>query len=228
MSDDISVTPDPAPVPDHDGFGPKDIAKLLDVSRETLTVLVRFRDLLAKWNRRIDLVGPRELSRFWRRHALDSLQLLHHAPVSALSFADLGSGGGFPGLVIAIQLRERIGASIVLHEADGRKASFLRQAIASLALPARVEQGRIEAAIATGAEVVTARALAPLPLLFEYAMMVMHKKSGCGLFLKGRDVVAELTSAANSWNFTAQQIPSLADPEGVVLRVEALSRVQCK
>lgn len=217
-----------APVPDDDGFGPADIVDLLDVSRETLSTLSQFRALLAKWSRQIDLVGPRELSRFWRRHALDSLQILRLAPPEALSFADLGSGAGFPGLVLAMQLRERAGAHAVLHESDGRKAAFLRQMIVTLALPARVEQGRIENAPEIEAEVVSARALAPLPVLLEYANRVMRRKNGCGLFLKGQDVAAELTTAANSWNFAAQRIPSLADPEGVVLRVEALSRVPCQ
>lgn len=222
----VDAAPPIPPILDEDGFGPADIAGMLDVSRETFAALSVFREMLTKWGRRIDLIGPRELSRFWRRHALDSLQLLRHGPASATHFADLGSGAGFPGIVLAIQLRERAGARIVLHESDGRKAAFLRQAIAALAVPCRVEQARIEAAPTLEAEIVTARALAPLPLLLDYAKVVMHNKNGCGLFLKGRDVAAELTLAANSWNFTAQQIPSLADPKGVVLRVEALSRVQ--
>lgn len=222
---------------DHDGFGPRDLAALVDVSRETLTDLERFRQMLAKWNRRVDLVGPRELARFWRRHALDSAQLLAHAPETATNFVDLGSGAGFPGIVLALQLRERRGAQLQLVESDQKKAAFLRQALHELRAPAFLLNRRIEstgreslpsatgAGIAPGrADIISARALAPLPKLFEYANLWLTKK-GCGLFLKGQDVEAELTAASISWKCVASRIPSLADPGGVVLRVEALSRV---
>lgn len=222
---------------DDDGFGPAELARLVNVSRETLTDLGRFRQMLGKWNQRVDLVGPRELARFWRRHALDSAQLLHHAPDEARNFVDLGSGAGFPGIVLALQLRERPRARLQLIEADHKKAVFLRQALYELAAPAFVVTMRIEKAanlsaspgsapdiLPQTADVVSARALAPLPKLLEYANPWLTKK-GCGLFLKGQGVEAELTEAAISWKYVASRIPSLADPGGVVLRVEALSRV---
>jgi 16S rRNA (guanine527-N7)-methyltransferase len=198
---------------------------LVDVSRETWARIDVFVALLLKWQKAINLVAPSSLPHVWTRHVADSLQLLPQA-VDAKRWVDLGSGGGFPGLVIAIALTGRDGAHVDLIESDSRKCSFMREAIRETGAPARVHCARIEAALENWSEpvdVVSSRALAPLPLLLEYAFPLL-KKGARGLFLKGQDVEAELTAASKSWSIQAKLKPSLTEPRARLVVVERLDQ----
>ncbi|MCK0206776.1 16S rRNA (guanine(527)-N(7))-methyltransferase RsmG [Starkeya koreensis] len=196
--------------------------KLAPVSRETAERLDAIVALLRKWQRTINLVAPATLPVLWTRHVADSLQLVPLAG-EATRWVDLGSGGGFPGLVVAAALAERPGADITLVESDSRKAAFLREAarIAELpvtVLPARIEQ--VGPRIAAGVEIVSARALAPLPRLLELAAPFLAQ-GAMGLFLKGQDVDNELTEASKSWKIQTEIKGSWTDRNGHVLIVRA-------
>jgi 16S rRNA (guanine527-N7)-methyltransferase len=194
---------------------------LVTVSRETLARLDEFVTLLLKWQATTNLVAPSTLSRVWTRHVADSLQLLTLAPEARI-WLDLGSGGGFPGVVLACALAERSGARVHLVESNGKKAAFLREAARALTLPALVHAARIKDVVhrlTEPVDIVTARALAPLADLLAYAEPVL-KKGAQGLFPKGQDVEAELTEASKYWRIDTTLAPSLtsADARIVVVR----------
>lgn len=191
-----------------------------DVSRETLERLTTFAELLIRWNARINLVSSRDLDQLWTRHIADGLQLMPHLPVG-VSFIDLGSGGGFPGLVLAIAT----GNPVTLVESDQRKASFLREAARATAAPATVHAGRIEDAWLPPTGIVTARALAPLPQLLIWASRFLNADGIC-LFLKGRGVGTELTAALAEWHMTVSQRASRTDPDGVILSLSGIRRAR--
>lgn len=191
------------------------------VSRETAARLDAFLDLLRAWQSHTNLVGPATLPQVWTRHIADSLQLLRLAPDEKV-WVDLGSGAGFPGLVIAIALTGMPGAEVHLVDSIGKKAAFLREAVRLTGAPAIVHAARIEAVAAElprRIDVVTARALAPLPRLLELAFPLL-KRGARGLFLKGQDVESELTEAAKYWKIHVTRIPSATDPRGTILSVE--------
>jgi 16S rRNA (guanine527-N7)-methyltransferase len=196
---------------------------LTPVSRETLGRLDRFVALLLETQEHTNLVGPATISQLWTRHIADSLQLLDLAP-DATTWLDLGSGAGFPGLVIACALADRAGAAIHLVESTRKKAAFLQQAAETLALPAKVHHTRVEDfAPGFAAQVVTARALAPLPKLFGYVAPLL--KSGAQALLpKGQDVEAELTEAAKYWKIEADLVASRTHAAGRIMVVRALAR----
>jgi 16S rRNA (guanine527-N7)-methyltransferase len=176
--------------------------------------------LLAKWQRAINLVASDSLPDVWRRHIHDSAVLFPLLPDSVARLVDLGSGAGFPGLVLAI-----MGARDVhLVESDSRKCAFLSEAARSFA-PGRVEihRGRIESIPPIPADVVTARALAALPDLLTYAHRHL-KPDGICLFLKGRRVEDELTLAAQTWTMQAERLANPADSSGIILRIKGLAR----
>lgn len=203
-------------------YGPKEFQKDLGVSQETLERLVTFRRLLEEWSGRMNLIGPRELEHFWSRHVLDSAQLLKFAP-EGKRWADLGAGAGFPGLVVACCLADAPGAAIHLVEATGKKATFLQAVTAELALPAKIFQVRIEDFRAGEGpyDVVTARALAPLPRLIAYAKPVLDR-GAIGLFLKGANLDAELAAASDALDggaFRADVLESLSDRRGRIVRI---------
>jgi 16S rRNA (guanine527-N7)-methyltransferase len=183
-------------------------------------------DLLARelrrWQEVKNLVGPGTLDYIWTRHIADSLQLLDLAP-SALSWVDLGSGAGFPGLVLGIAALERNGMRVELVESNGRKCAFLRHIVRLTGAPVTVHQARVEAVIGQfiGADVVTARALASLRQLLAWAEPLLTTGT-IGLFPKGRDAPAELTDARKSWRFEAELVPSRTDSEGRIVRVHSL------
>ncbi|HZB92900.1 MAG TPA: 16S rRNA (guanine(527)-N(7))-methyltransferase RsmG [Stellaceae bacterium] len=190
-------------------------AKLTGVSRETLDRLAKYVELLTSWNRRINLVGRDTIGDVWRRHILDSAQLFPLIPREARRLVDLGSGAGLPGLILAI-----MGVPEVhLIESDGRKAVFLQEALRVTGAPAVVHARRIDRVPAFAADVVTARALAPLPELLAISERFLGPRSLC-LFLKGRMVDEELTEAAKAWHIRVDRRPSLADPSGCILRLE--------
>jgi 16S rRNA (guanine527-N7)-methyltransferase len=195
---------------------------LLPVSRENAERLDRFVALLLKWQPAQNLVSAATLPNVWTRHIADSLQLAAHLPPEARVVADLGSGAGFPGLVLAIALAEREGARVHLVESNQRKAAFLREAARVTGAPATVHAARIEAAlpeIAGPVDVVTARALAPLPDLIALAYPLL-KTGAIGLFLKGQDVERELTETSKSWTLQTASAPSLIEAGGCILRVD--------
>ncbi len=205
-----------------------DRARALDltpVSRETLARLDRFTRLLLQWQKTTNLIGAATIPHLWTRHIADSLQLLALAP-SARVWLDLGSGGGFPGLVIACALAGERGATVHLIESNAKKAAFLREAVRELDLRAVVHGERIEHfSLPMGAhvDVITARAVAPLSVLFGYVALLL-KTGAQALLLKGQDVEAELTEAAKYWTIKADLIPSKTSPEGRIVVLRGLSR----
>lgn len=203
-------------------YGPAEFQAELAVSRETLDRLTAFLDLLARWQKAINLVGRATLADPWRRHVLDSAQLLPLAPAARI-WLDIGSGAGFPGLVLAILLRETPGARVHLVESDARKCAFLREAARVTAAAAEIHHRRIEQMTPFTAEVITARACAPLTELLRLALPFAGPDSRC-LFLKGREAGAELTAAAKFWKIEARTWPSRSDPEGQILDIQGLSR----
>jgi len=205
-------------------YGPEEFQRDLGfpVSQETIHRLVTYRRLLEEWSERINLVGPKELDLFWSRHVLDSAQILKFAP-EAKSWVDLGSGAGFPGLVIAAFMAERSGATVQLVESIGKKAKFLTAVAEEAGLPATVYNMRIEDFGAGNGryDVVTARALAPLPRLIGYAKPILDR-GAIGLFHKGADLDAELAAANDALlggAFRADVLESLSDPRGRIVRI---------
>lgn len=201
-----------------------DAAAFADLSGATdaqMADLERFQALLRDWNDRMNLVGASTLDAFWSRHAWDSAQLLPLAP-DALTWADLGAGAGFPGLVVAILLKGRDGARVHLVESMAKRCRFLSEIVAELALPAQVHNARAED-VKLKVDVVTARAVAPLTRLLGYASP-FFARGARGLFLKGQDWETEIAEARQSWRFDVDVLPSLSDPRGRLLSIERLSR----
>ncbi len=194
------------------------------VSRETYEMLLRFENTFLKWNQRINLSAPSTLGQTWQRHILDSAQLLAISP-QATQWLDIGSGGGFPGLVVAFLLRER-GGSIDLVESNRKKTGFLQAIVGEFDLPARVHARRIEDVhkLVRQPQVVTARALASLPLLLDLAAPWLTNGAR-GLFHKGRDYRAEVEESAHHWNFDLVEHASTIDPQGVVLDIRNLRKM---
>ena len=179
------------------------------VSRETIARLDAFVALLLTWQRSLNLIGPSTIGHVWTRHVADSLQLLDLAP-QARAWVDLGSGAGFPGLVIACVLADRAGAKVHLVDKSPKKGAFLRATVRALDIPAVVHISRIEDFVqnfSDSADVVTARALAPMPRLIGYVAPLVEKGAQA-LLLKGQDVGAELTEASKCWNIEATLVPS--------------------
>jgi len=188
------------------------------VSRETWTRLDRLVTLVVERQRQMNIIAPSTIPQIWTRHVADSLQLLPLAP-GALRWVDLGSGAGFPGLAIACALTGTPGAEVHLVESTQKKAAFLSEATRELGLPVVVHPIRIEDFAAKNQirfDVVTARALAPLPKLLGYAIPLL-KTGTVGLFPKGQDVEAELTEASKYWNIQAELVPSTTDPRGRIV-----------
>lgn len=203
-------------------FGPEEFAAETGVSRETLARLKAYVGLLEEWNSRQNLVSAASLANVWRRHAWDSAQLLTYIPKDARTLADLGSGAGFPGLVLAEMLRDRV--KVTLFESTAKKCAFLEEIGGRLGLNLEIRNTRMEAAAQEAFDVVTARACAPLDKLLGYAQHFTGPKTVC-LFLKGQNVGSELTEARKSWKVTLQQHPSLTDPSGSILEIRELAHV---
>jgi 16S rRNA (guanine527-N7)-methyltransferase len=205
---------------------PEDIVKPYDVSRESLDRLARYAELLLHWQKRINLIGPSTVDELWTRHIGDALEVLRYIPEEAKTIVDLGSGAGLPGLVIAIAGAGRYDVHLV--ESNSKKAAFLREAARVCHAPARVHNVRIEyldpAAEGFNPDVVTARALAPLPKLLELAEPML-KKGAIGLFHKGQDVDTELTDATKYWNIDVRKHSIETDSAGCILEIRELERV---
>ncbi len=194
----------------------------LNVSRETFVKLERFLDLVTKWNSTINLVSVGSVGQAWTRHLLDSAQLWSLAPLRGGIWLDIGSGGGFPGMVISILAQEAApDLGVVLVESDRRKSVFLREAVRQLQVSAEVHCKRIEDLPPMGANVVTARALAPLCVLL--SMVTPHlAPDGVVLFPKGQNHAAELEHCRALWTMKSDVVSSKTDPDGVILRIRAL------
>ncbi len=186
------------------------------VSRETLARLARHLKLLGRWQKRINLVGTATLADPWRRHVLDSAQLAPLVPAGA-RLADLGSGAGFPGLVLAIMR----GGPVDLIESDARKAAFLTEAVRATGAPAAVHNARAET-LTLKADIVAARACAPLDRLLGLALPLLAPGGVC-LFLKGARAEEEIEAARARWRIAVRRHPSLSAPEGVVLELGDLA-----
>jgi 16S rRNA (guanine527-N7)-methyltransferase len=196
------------------------------VSRETGQRLDRLVEQLLTWQRAINLVAPSTLPHLWTRHIADSLQLLDLAD-DAKAWVDLGSGGGFPGLVLACALADKPGALVHLVESNLKKAAFLREAQRLTGVPALVHAIRVEAFVRRfqgRAEIVTARAFAPFNLLFRKAFPLLGKSGVTGLFLKGQNAELELGEAAKAWKIDATVLPSRTDRSGRIVVVRDLER----
>lgn len=197
----------------------------LDVSRETQEKLDHLVALLAKWSPRINLVSRTTLEDSWTRHILDSAQVFSVPDVRSGLWADFGSGGGFPGLVVAILAQELApGLKVTLVESDQRKSVFLRTALRETDVDAKVLSKRIEKVPPLQADVISARALADLTVLLSFAERHMSK-SGRAVFLKGANWKKELEAARESWKFDCAERKSITDPNAVVLSIGALTHV---
>jgi 16S rRNA (guanine527-N7)-methyltransferase len=198
---------------------PDGFAAQTGVSRETLARLEAYAGLLKRWSGRINLVSRNTLGDLWRRHFLDSAQLLPLIPEKTRSLVDLGSGAGFPGLVLAI-----LGVpGVELIESDKRKGVFLREAARLANAPVKIVDSRIETAKPHPADVVTARACAPLDKLLPLAQRFIGPKTVC-LFLKGEHAAEELTAAQRDWRWPGARLPPRPDPRGVILKLEHITR----
>lgn len=197
----------------------------LPVSRETTERLEALEALLRKWNPAINLVAKSTLPEAWRRHILDSAQLYALAPAQVGHWADLGSGGGFPGLVVAVLSSELDpGRRVTLVEADQRKATFLREAARQLGLTVTIISQRIEKTDPLGADVLSARALTGLPGLCAFAHRHL-RPDGLALFPKGASWRDEVADAGRSWTFDITVYPSDTDSSAVVLAMKAITHV---
>ena len=196
------------------------------VSRETMERFSEYESCLVEWQSKINLVSASTLPFVWHRHFWDSAQLAELVPGTARSWVDLGSGAGFPGLVLAILIAERQPFTVHLVESDQRKSIFLREVIRRTGASAIVHTGRMEAAETIAAigicDGVSARACAPLDRLLGWARPYFGPQT-LGLFLKGVKVEDELTKAQKSWKFKFTRIPSQAEAEGTILKVEHLA-----
>lgn len=202
---------------------PGPLLERLDVSRETMERLDQFAELLRKWNPRINLVSRASLEELWTRHIIDSVQVFRCVTPQG-HWVDMGSGGGFPGVIIAILAADETpDLSVTMIESDQRKSAFLRTALRECGAKGTVISQRIEAAEPQQADILSARALADLDALLGFAERHL-KKTGVALFPKGISWGKECEQARARWNFQAEPITSMTEPDAVILRIEGISR----
>lgn len=198
---------------------------LINVSRETLERLDIYAALLKKWNPAINLVGKSTVETLWTRHFLDSAQVFRISKVNHGHWVDIGTGGGFPGLVVAAMAKDAApGISFTFVESDLRKATFLRTAAMDMGLAVKVISKRIEDIPSLSADVLSARALASVADLLGYADLHL-KPDGRALFLKGATVDQEVTEALETWSFQSEEYRSMTDTTGVILSIGDIRRV---
>ncbi len=204
---------------------PEGVADHFKVSRETMGDLESFVALTLKWNPKINLIGNSTVPLIWSRHIADSLQLLDTMQTVPATWTDIGSGGGYPGLVVAIGLKNVTSSrKVTLIDSDKRKTVFLRTVARELSLNVDVICDRIQNVVLAPSDVVSARALAPLSDLLALAQPLLADTGHC-LFQKGGDVDSELTAASEHWNMAVERIPSVTDSNGVILKIGELARV---
>jgi 16S rRNA (guanine527-N7)-methyltransferase len=203
---------------------PDDVLQRLNVSRESLVKLETYVQLLLTWQAKINLIGPSTIEGVWKRHVLDGLQLLPLMAPKTEVIADLGSGAGIPGLILAL------GGNLKVHlyESNGKKVAFQREVIRQTRANAEVHQIRLETLeshLPTKLpQYVTARALAPLDRLLGWSSPFLTR-GAIGLFHKGQDVDSELLEATKSWKIGALKHPSITDSMGCILEVKDIARV---
>ena len=198
---------------------PEDVAAACGLSDDSLEKLRLYAALLLKWQKKINLIGPSTIVDVWQRHFFDSAQVFSLLPPQTRTLVDLGSGAGFPGLVLAL-----LGVPDVhLIESDSRKAAFLRETARQIETPVTIHTQRIEAVPPFAADVVTARALAPLNTFLAWAAPFCREQGQC-LFLKGKKCDEELILAAKEWKMQTEKIVSRSDPSGVIIRIKGVSR----
>lgn len=217
--------------PHHDISGPEAFQAAFNVSRETIERIEIFAGLLRDWQKTINLVAPSTLDHLWHRHFADSAQLATHVPETAETFLDLGSGAGFPGLVLAMLVTDAARphplTAFRLVESDARKAAFLREVARQTDLPVDILCGRIEKFAIQDrfdSDVITARALAPLDRLLPLISPFFSVKSKA-LLLKGRNAASEIEAAEENWRMVCELVPSLTDRDA---RLIVISDLQAK
>ena len=207
-----------------EAFGPEEFATAAGVSRETLERLKKHAALLADWNSRHNLISRASMDDLWRRHFWDSAQVAPMISTTARTLVDLGSGAGFPGLVLA-ELRPEL--RITLIESTAKKCRFLKAVADELGLKPDIRQQRIEDVAVQRFDVITARACAPLADLLAYAQRFWGPNTRAFLH-KGQNLAAELTQAGKSWRIDSEQHSSRSDPSGIILEIRELQRVRGK
>tara|TARA_A100001234_G_scaffold74196_1_gene65568 strand:- start:3 stop:623 length:621 start_codon:yes stop_codon:yes gene_type:complete len=199
-----------------------EFVKSLNVSRETLNGFYEYETLLTKWNEKINLVSKNTLVDIWERHFLDSGQIIKHVEVSGKRWVDVGSGAGFPGLVVALLLRDRkIDCDLVVVEKNSKKVFFLNEVIRKLNLSVEVVNDKIDNLEPLNADILTARAFSELNNLIEIAFR-HRKKEGICLFLKGENYRIELDKTLNYWFFDYDIVDSLSSSSGKIIRVKKI------
>jgi 16S rRNA (guanine527-N7)-methyltransferase len=205
------------------GSMPGDLAQRFNVSRESISKLEAYVALLLQWQERINLVAPSTVAQVWERHIADSLQVLPHMSEAVTSISDLGSGAGFPGLVLGC-VRD---VTVHLYESNNKKSAFLREVARVAGVRAQVHTIRLEELAKAGelpvVSIVTARALAPLPLLLDYAEPFL-RRGATGLFHKGRELDQELTEAQKYWRIDFKKHKGLIDSDSFLLEVVEAKR----
>ena len=196
--------------------------KSFNVSRETLENFCEYENLLCKWNKKINLVSKKTLVDIWDRHFLDSAQIINHVDASEKRWVDVGSGAGFPGLVVALLLRERkIDCDVVLVEKSAKKVFFLNEVIRKLNLNVKVVNKRVDCIDPLNADILTARAFSELKELIELAHR-HRKERGICLFLKGENYRSELDKTLNYWFIDYDVFDSLSKSFGKIIRVKKI------
>lgn len=195
----------------------------LNVSRETFDKLAAFAELVRKWNPKINLVSKNSLDDLWQRHILDSVQVFELAEGEG-HWVDLGSGGGFPGIVVAILNQEEQNFQVTMVESDQRKCAFLRTAIRELGLTALVKTERIEQLDGLGADILSARALADLTQLLDFTELHLNS-DGTALFPKGQNWRSEDSDAKQVWAYALEAVESKTNPTASILKIKDITRV---
>jgi len=199
-----------------------EFVKSLNVSRETLNGFYEYKALLYKWNEKINLVSKHTLINIWERHFLDSGQIIINVEASGKRWVDVGSGAGFPGLVVALLLRDRkVDCDLVLVEKNPKKVFFLKEVIRKLNLSVEVVNENIYTLEPLNADILTARAFSELNNLMEIAFR-HRKKEGICLFLKGENYKIELDKTLNNWFFDYDIVGSLSSSSGNIIRVKKI------
>lgn len=194
-----------------------------NVSRETIIKLEKFADLLREWNQKMNLVSRNSMEVLWERHILDSMQLINYVPSETKRLVDIGSGAGFPGLILAIMLQEKNpDAQITLVESITKKTVYLKDICAKLGLSnVEVKNDRVENAVLDKPDIITARAVASLNILCKYVAQI-GKTDTKALFLKGCSYIDEVADAQKSWRFDMEVFPNKYSDDGVVLKISRL------
>ena len=198
---------------------PEEFARQTGASPEVMDKLKRYVALLAKWQEKMNLVGKSTMADVWRRHVLDSAQLVPLLDKIEGPIADMGSGAGFPGLVVAIMTNRRV----FLIESTTKKCAFLMEAAQETKAPASILNQRVESVTDKKFSIVMARAVAPLAELIGLSLTILRPAGTC-FFLKGQGVSGELTEVLKRWNINITRIPSVTDPSGTVLKLEGIKK----